>query len=122
LLIIGKTARFSGSNTASVSGAFSRVADGGEGQSGNVRIVAANLAVIDGAQLTANTAGLGNAGNIVLEISERAQFSGRSAIDGEAGGVFSNVRPTGEGQSGNISIRAANLDLAGQCREYSADG
>lgn len=112
LLIIGETARFSGNNAALVSGAFSRVADGAEGQSGNVRIVAANLAVLDGAQVTASTAGLGNAGNIVLEIDDRVQLAGRSAIDGEAGGVFSTVRPTGEGQSGNITISATHLDLA----------
>lgn len=122
LLTMGGTVRFSGNNAVGVSGAFSQVASDGEGQAGNVRIVATNLAVLDGAQLTASTAGRGNAGNLILEISEQAQFAGRSAIDGAAGGVFSRVLPnSGEqsddlpnsgGQSGDINIRAANLDLS----------
>ena len=114
LITIRETALFGGTHPTFTSGAFSRMASNqGGGQGGDVRIVATNLNVTDGARLSANTSGKGNAGNIILTIGETARFEGRSSVDGLAGGVFSNVESTGEGQSGNIQITSTNLDVAG---------
>jgi filamentous hemagglutinin family protein len=108
-LNISRTAYFGGSSSSFTSGAFSRVGTTGAGQGGNLRIVAENLNVVEGAQLIASTAGRGNAGNIILGIGNTARFAGRSSINGEPGGAFSNVQPTGAGQSGDINLTARNL-------------
>jgi filamentous hemagglutinin family protein len=108
-LSIAGTARFGGSGPSFTSGAFSRVDSKSEGQGGNLHIIATNLDVVEGARLSASTSGQGNAGNILLEIGQTARFAGRSALNGEPGGAFSNVQPTGAGQSGDINLTARNL-------------
>jgi len=106
-LAIADTAYFGGVNpiTGFGSGVSSSVEPSGEGQGGDVELLATNLVVTNGAQITASTLGLGNAGSVILLALETASFSGLNS------GVFSSVGIGGVGQGGNVELLATNLEV-----------
>lgn len=80
-----------------------------EGNAGNVQITAAQLQFSDGAAITASTVINGRAGNIILDINGNASFTGVTPNGQNGSGLFS--RTFGAGDGGDISIRAANLEV-----------
>jgi filamentous hemagglutinin family protein len=113
ILEVAETARFVGVDPSdnSPSGAFSDIAFGGKGTGGVIEVHATNLEVLNGAQLVTSTFGLGNSGSVILEIAETARFVGADAEDGSDSGVYSVISFSGEGQGGNVEVRAANLQV-----------
>ena len=113
ILDIRETAKFAGSDTVNgtISGAFSRVEPNAEGSGGNIEIRARNLELLDGAKLDASTSGNGDAGNVMLEIVDTVRFVGANPSNGSAGGAFSDIEINGRGESGDIRVKAANLEV-----------
>ena len=113
IIEVTETARFDGVNRliGAPSGAFSRIALDGEGIGGDVRITATNLEITNGAQLSTDTFGKGNAGSVIIEVMETARFDGVDSLIDTPSAAFSSVRPTGEGEGGDVHITATNLEL-----------
>ncbi|RUT11195.1 hypothetical protein DSM107010_34640 [Chroococcidiopsis cubana SAG 39.79] len=110
---------------------------GGNRRGGDIRISGRSLSVTNGAQVGAITVGQGNVGNIQVDVTDDVLIGGgsvlqtilgargnagnitinagnRISLDGESG-VFSAVVQTeqfrGEGEGGDINIRARSLSL-----------
>jgi filamentous hemagglutinin family protein len=75
------------------------------GRGGNIDIQAGTFALQDNAQIQASTAGTGNAGNINIKVAGAANISGTGTA------ISSSVKPTGEGNGGNITIDANSVSL-----------
>jgi filamentous hemagglutinin family protein len=90
---------------------FSDVGFFGVGKGGDVVIDTTVLDVRGGAQLTSSTAGQGDAGNVLLTARDRVLFQGRSADDQFGSDAFSRVEITGQGNSGDIVINTAVLEV-----------
>ncbi|WP_051056132.1 filamentous hemagglutinin N-terminal domain-containing protein [Cylindrospermum stagnale] len=74
---------------------------------GNIDIRATSVSLTGGAQLSASTFGKGDAGSIFLSAKDSVSLAGTGTT------VFSNVEAGGEGNGGNIDIRAASVSLTG---------
>ncbi len=85
------------------SGAFSQLNSGGEGNAGDVSIVASTVEVRDGAQLSSSTRGMGNGGAVRVEATDTILFSGSGAV--------SDVNPGGKGNAGDVSIVASTVEV-----------
>lgn len=100
------------------SGIFSSVQSGGKGDGGNIDITTGSLSVTGGAQLLAATFGQGNAGNVTILARDRILFDGENS-KGFPSGAFSTVDEGAVGNGGNItnqltkaeSLRQAQLAL-----------
>ncbi|MDJ0649782.1 MAG: hypothetical protein QNJ60_13890, partial [Xenococcaceae cyanobacterium MO_188.B19] len=107
-----------------------------EGDAGNLTITTPNLTLSNGGNITAQTSGTGKAGDIFLEVSEKINLSGNgsgifasteSGSKGQGGSILTQnatpktiivkdgatieVNSQGEGEGGNITLKAANLNL-----------
>jgi filamentous hemagglutinin family protein len=121
IINIPGTTRFDGFNILrssdfpnSSSGAFSNVEVQGVGNGGNINITTGNLEILDGARLTTSTSSSGNSGNVNLLVEQTAQLSGinENIFRSAAGGIRSDVNPTGTGDSGIVYVRANNLEVS----------
>ncbi len=98
-----------GSNGFS-SGAFSTVAQGGEGNGGDVEITTNSLSLTDGAAVSASTFGRGDAGNVRIRATDTVSFAGVGS-NGRYSGAFSTVAQGGEGNGGDVEITTNSLSL-----------
>ncbi|OWY64195.1 hypothetical protein B7486_48615 [cyanobacterium TDX16] len=89
---------------------FTIVAEGGVGKGGNIDINAATLSLTDGAQLQSVNLGQGNAGNVRILASGNISIDGAGA-DTFGSAVFTSVGPTGIGDGGDIYIQSSSLSL-----------
>ena len=89
---------------------FSNVAETGQGNAGNIRVIGNRVEVRDGAQLVSNTRGQGNAGRINIQGTEAIIFSGENA-EGLPSAAFSRLRETGQGDAGEINLRANHVEI-----------
>ncbi|MEM9484259.1 MAG: filamentous hemagglutinin N-terminal domain-containing protein [Cyanobacteria bacterium P01_F01_bin.116] len=119
ILDISETARFQDveRRDGSFSGAFSRIASGGEGQGGDIQINAGNLEVLGGAQISSSTFGLGDAGDVTLNIVGLVLLEGSANVVGTRtlgtpSGAFSSVARNGIGQGGTVQVTAGNLTVS----------
>ena len=101
--------------TTDTSGIFSSVS-AGIGTSGDILITADNLIVSNGAQLNSANAGAGGSGNIVVEATNTVRFEGVSPATGRRSGATSDARPVVDGLSGNLSVRANNIEVVAGAR------
>ncbi|WP_292857816.1 filamentous hemagglutinin N-terminal domain-containing protein [Nostoc sp. LPT] len=107
---------------------FSNVGTGGVGNSGGINIRGSSLSLTDGALLSASIYGQGNAGNVIILAKDKVSFSGTNsgvlgAVDslGIGNGANINIRARslslangaqiatstlGKGSAGNIQINA----------------
>jgi large exoprotein involved in heme utilization and adhesion len=113
VLVIDKDAHFSGFNSGngSPSGAASIVETDGIGNTGDLVVTAANLAVIDGAQLSTAQFGQGSAGDIHLTVSGQALFDGANSITEDVSGIFSNTPFGSSGNGGSLRTSFGTLEL-----------
>lgn len=129
---VAETARFIGnlslldSSNPQVSSASSSVNENGEGQGGDVRILARNLEVTDGATLDAETLGVGDAGDVIITVTDIVRFDGADSfeiVDGDS--VFVFPRPSGAsssvnlnavGNGGDVRISSRGLEVANGAR------
>ena len=104
------TARDTVSADGAGGGIGSQVLRGGIGQGGNVSITTGKLSLTNGAEVTASTFAKGNAGNVSITARDAVSFDGVGST-GFNSGAFSQVRPGGIGQGGNVSITTGKLTL-----------
>jgi len=80
----------------------------GEGNGGNLQIVARNLLLRDGGQATTSTFGDGSAGNVRVDVSESIEAIGTTPDpDGKPSGLFAQTRSAGA--AGNLTINTGWL-------------
>jgi filamentous hemagglutinin family protein len=90
--------------------AFSTVAAGAVGKGGGIEITTGNLSVTNGSQLTASTFGQGDAGNIKIIATRDVFFDGSK--DGLLSAALSTVEVGAEGKGGGIEIVTRNLSVS----------
>jgi filamentous hemagglutinin family protein len=88
-----------------VSGIFSYVETGAEGNGGNITIDAGSFSLRDGAGFQSSILGTGNAGNVTVTVKDAVSLAGSSYI-------LSTVGLGGVGNGGNITINAGALSLS----------
>ena len=92
-----------GGLTISDSLILSQVFPGAVGDGAEIFVEAETLSLLDGAAFSSALLGQGNAGDIVINIRNAILLSDQSAIN--------NILFGGEGQGGNISVKAKSLSL-----------
>ncbi len=100
---------------ATVSGAFSNVADEAVGNGGNINIMTGSLSVTNGAELSARTYGQGDAGNVNINARDTVSFDGEP-IYGYTSGVGTTVAQQAVGDGGDINITAGMLSVTNGAR------
>ncbi|MBW4469807.1 MAG: filamentous hemagglutinin N-terminal domain-containing protein [Stenomitos rutilans HA7619-LM2] len=80
----------------------------GEGDSGNVNIVAGSVLIKEGSQVNASTFGKGNGGTVTIRSQGAVTFDGE-APNRQYSGTFSRVNEGATGNSGGIYIFADSL-------------
>ncbi len=93
-----------------VSGIFSAVAPGAQGNSEGIIINTSSLSLTDGALIDASTFGIGNAGKITIMATDTISLAGEKR-DGSVSGIFSQVRPEAKGTAEGIRIETGSLFL-----------
>ncbi|MCU0569484.1 MAG: filamentous hemagglutinin N-terminal domain-containing protein [Oculatellaceae cyanobacterium Prado106] len=97
------------------SGAFSGVEDGGVGQGGNVSITTGTLSLTNGGAVGASTFGQGNAGNVMIMARDAVSFDGEGSA-GVSSGAFSRVGSEGIGQGGTIAIHTDRFSITSEAQ------
>jgi large exoprotein involved in heme utilization and adhesion len=94
------------------SAAFSIVGATANGDGGNIRISSRSLSVADGARLTASTVGQGNAGNIRIVAYDSVLLDGINSRTGLGSGLFSSTFEDAGGRGGTISVNTDSFRIA----------
>ncbi|MBE9069610.1 filamentous hemagglutinin N-terminal domain-containing protein [Leptolyngbya cf. ectocarpi LEGE 11479] len=108
---------FTPNNTILTSSSGISATSNGNGQSGDIQIMARNLAVTNGAEITASIGGAVNPGTISLDIQDGIVLSGSELGSNIPSGIFTNVTnidPNNSNASrkgGNIRISAGGLNV-----------
>ncbi|MGD1701598.1 CHAT domain-containing protein [Dapis sp. BLCC M229] len=103
------TVVFDGGDSGSLTGVFSSVESGAEGNAGGVTITTGSLEVINGAFISTNTLGTGDAGSVEIHATDTIVFDGG---DSEFfTGVASSVAPGAEGDAGGVTITTGSLEV-----------
>ncbi|KAM3102308.1 filamentous hemagglutinin N-terminal domain-containing protein [Phormidesmis sp. 146-12] len=92
------------------SGAFSTVGVGGSGQGGNVSIITGTLSLTNGGRVGTDTFGQGNAGNVTIMARDAVSFDGTGS-NGFNSGAYSQVQSRGIGQGGTIAIDTERFSI-----------
>ncbi len=106
---VSEAVDIAGRKNGFVSGIFSFVDTGTEGNGGNITIDSGSFSLRDGAGLAASTLGIGNAGNVQVSARDAVSLTGNAEI-------LSTVEAGGDGQGGDIDIKAAKLSLTDGAR------
>ena len=93
-----------------VSNISSLVQEEAQGNSSKIEIKANTLNLLDGAELNNSTDGIGDAGGITIDVTDTITLQGENRR-GLGSAVISRVNFDGLGNSGEIEIKARNLDL-----------
>ncbi|MDJ0678844.1 MAG: filamentous hemagglutinin N-terminal domain-containing protein [Xenococcaceae cyanobacterium MO_167.B52] len=93
-----------------VSGAFSQVNLGAEGDAGGVTINTGSLSLTNGGQVSADTFDEGNAGSVEITATDSITIDGENS-NGFASGVSSGVDLGAEGDAGGVTINTGFLTL-----------
>ncbi|WP_295617641.1 S-layer family protein, partial [Chamaesiphon sp. GL140_3_metabinner_50] len=86
---------------------ITNVEQGAVGKGGGMEIFTRNLAVTNGAQFQASTFGQGDAGNVKIIATGDVSFDGTK--DGFSSGAFSTVEQGAVGKGGSVEFTTANL-------------
>ena len=78
------------------------------GQAGKITISAETLSVTGGAQISASTLGQGNGGDVTIIARDTTRFDGASS-KGSLSAVISEVGSQGKGKGGNVNISTGSL-------------
>jgi large exoprotein involved in heme utilization and adhesion len=99
----------------SSTGIGSQVFENAVGNGGSISITTGTLSASNGATLVANTSGQGNAGNVSIIATDSVSLDGVGK-DTQVTGIGSQVLPKGVGNGGNISITARSLAVTNGAR------
>ncbi|GAB1539269.1 hypothetical protein NUACC21_19350 [Scytonema sp. NUACC21] len=84
------------------------------GKGGDINITTGSLAVTNGAQVAASTLGQGNAGNLTILARNTVSFDGKSSNGLSTSAAFSTVESGAVGKGGNINITTGSLSLTNE--------
>ena len=90
--------------------ATSRINRNSVGNAGDINITAGTVVAVNGAQFSASNRGRGTGGNINITARDRIDFSGQDK-DGYQTSLFSSVRGSAVGNSGQIMLTAPNVSF-----------
>ncbi|MBE9031227.1 filamentous hemagglutinin N-terminal domain-containing protein [filamentous cyanobacterium LEGE 11480] len=88
------------------------VRSGAAGRGGNLTIETKQLSITDGGVLSASTFSSGNAGNVTIRASESIELSGDSGENGGPGGILAQVNENGRGRAGDIFLETNRLSVS----------
>ncbi|MBD2195805.1 MULTISPECIES: two-partner secretion domain-containing protein [Calothrix] len=96
-----------------LSGIFNNILRESEGKAGGINITTGSLFLADGAFLSSRTFGQGDAGNITINARDNVLLTGR-IIEGvlRSSAIISEVKQTGNGRGGDISITTGSFFLS----------
>ncbi|MEB3217314.1 MAG: hypothetical protein VKN72_13940, partial [Nostocales cyanobacterium 94392] len=94
-----------------LSGAFSTVELGGQGNGGDIKVRAGSVSVTGDAQLQTVTRNEGDAGNILINARDFVLFDGTNSTGQIFSSAFSSVERGAFGKGGNIEIKTGNLSV-----------
>jgi len=103
------------SNTEILSGIFSRVASGAEGNSGGIEIETSSLQLTNGAIAITSSTGVGDAGIVNITATNSVHLDGKSNTE-IPNGIFSQVASGAKGDSGGIELTTASLEVTNGAR------
>ncbi|NER96192.1 MAG: filamentous hemagglutinin N-terminal domain-containing protein, partial [Symploca sp. SIO1B1] len=103
------------SSNGLVSGIFSEVTSGAEGNSGGIELTTASLELSNGALLSASTFGIGDAGALKITATDSVRLDGESSNEFPSA-ILSLVEQGAEGNSGGIELTTASLELSNGAR------
>lgn len=89
---------------------FVDAASSSNGSGGNSSIETENLRVTDGGQIGANTFGAGNSGNLSVQ-AQNIELSGGADLG--PSGLFAGVAPEATGKGGNLTVVSDRLQILG---------
>ncbi len=92
------------------SGVYSWVNIGAIGQGGDISITTDSLSLTNGAQVSTSVYGQGNAGNINIVARKTVFFDGENSV-GYTSGAYSSVELAGIGQGGDVNITTGALSF-----------
>ncbi|MEQ8755906.1 MAG: filamentous hemagglutinin N-terminal domain-containing protein [Coleofasciculus sp. G1-WW12-02] len=104
-----------------LSGVFSRVEPGAEGNSGGIELTTASLELTNGARVDASTGGVGDAGAVKITATDSMRLDGESS-DGISSGVFTGVGGGARGNSGEIELTTTSLELTNGAHVNASTG
>ncbi|NER99365.1 MAG: filamentous hemagglutinin N-terminal domain-containing protein, partial [Symploca sp. SIO1B1] len=104
-IIASNTVRFEGVGSAVLSGVDSEAI----GNGGEIEIITGSLEVTNGAVLNSVTGGEGNAGDVKIIATDTVRFDGVG--NNGVGGILSSVSSTGVGDGGEIEITTGSLEV-----------
>jgi filamentous hemagglutinin family protein len=90
------------------SGLFASVGDNATGTGGNVTVSTQGLRIKDGATLSASTFGQGDAGNLRVVASDKIEVMG-SSPQGNSSSIAAQVNPDATGNAGNLTLETGEL-------------
>ena len=93
-----------------ISGVFSDVNSGAEGNAGGINITTRSLEVTNGAQLIADTRGKGDGGFVTITATDSVVFNSGDNSENNSG-AFSSVESEAEGNAGGINIITRSLEV-----------
>lgn len=94
---------------------ISDLANGSEGQAGNIFLRANNIDISNSSRIQSNTSGMGNGGRISLEAA-----GGRITLLNDVK-ITANLEEAGSGKAGNISLEGSIITVAGGETNTSGD-
>lgn len=94
------------------SGIFARVERRATGDGGTLSIKTGRLTVTGGAQVSTSTFGNGDAGDLRIIALNSIELAGRTT-DNQASGLFAQVEQNATGDSGDLTIETKKLDVLG---------
>jgi filamentous hemagglutinin family protein len=106
-------------NSSVPSGIVSNVILGATGDAGNITVNTERITLRDGGQIATGTFGAGNSGNFNIQATDAIEISGVSEIGFPPSGILSSVfSPAATGQGGDGTIEAGTITLTdgGQIR------
>ncbi|QXE21401.1 filamentous hemagglutinin-like protein [Richelia sinica FACHB-800] len=81
------------------------IMSGATGNGGDINITAQNLSLTDGAKIGTSTFGEGNAGTVNINAQDSISLVGIGT------GIYSDVKPKGVGNAGDIEIKAPSMSM-----------
>ncbi|NER23355.1 MAG: filamentous hemagglutinin N-terminal domain-containing protein [Symploca sp. SIO1C2] len=98
------------SSNGILSGIFSSVNAGAEGNSDGIELTTASLELLNGARVNASTSGVGDAGKVQITATNSVQLDGESS-NGNSSSISSRVNLGAEGDSEGLELTTATLKL-----------
>ena len=109
------TIRLDGVNSenGSSSSISSDILGSGSGDSGSVKVNAANLVITNGADIGADVFGQGNAGDVFVDVVETIRVDGINPVNSSSpSNIGSGIQSDAVGRGGNVVITATEIELS----------